>query len=65
VLNNHGYSTERSILDGSFNNIQIGSIVKSLDLGGKGFVIETEEQLYSALEYTEGHTETFAFWIYI
>lgn len=51
VLNNRGYGTERPMLDGPFNDIlpwdysQIPRIISR----GKGFVIETEDQLEESL----------------
>lgn len=61
VLNNHGYSTERSILDGPFNDILNWQYSKMPILlgGGEGFVIETEEQLQSLLNYAEEHVERY------
>lgn len=51
VLNNKGYTTERFILDGDFNNIlewdyhKITEVIK----GGEGFKVETEEDLELAV----------------
>ena len=47
VMNNGGYTTERYLLDGDFNNIPMwdyGAVV-SMIKGGKSFVIETEDDL--------------------
>lgn len=55
VLNNKGYGTERPMLDGPFNDIlpwNYGNIPKVL-CQGKGFVIETEDQLEEALTDAE------------
>lgn len=52
ILNNHGYVTERMILEGKFNNIVDWNyhLVTDLIGGGKGMKIETEEQLEKAVE---------------
>jgi TPP-dependent 2-oxoacid decarboxylase len=56
VLNNKGYGTERPMLDGPFNDIlpwnysQIPDIIGG---HGKGFVIETEDQLEESLSAVE------------
>ncbi len=56
VLNNKGYRTERPMLDGPFNDIlpwnysQIPNIIGG---HGKGFVIETEDQLEESLSAVE------------
>lgn len=52
VLNNHGYGTERPILEGNYNNIlswNYTQIPKVLG-GGIGIKAETEEQLHQALD---------------
>lgn len=52
VLNNDGYTTERFLLDGGFNDIhgwayhEIPALVK----GGKGWLVETEENLEEAVK---------------
>jgi indolepyruvate decarboxylase len=61
VLNNYGYGTERPMLDGPFNDIlpwQFNRIPELLG-SGKGFNVETEEQLDAALEAARAHTESF------
>ena len=47
VINNRGYTTERMIIDGPFNNIVDWNYHKITDLigGGKGFKISNEEEL--------------------
>jgi indolepyruvate decarboxylase len=61
VLNNYGYGTERPMLDGPFNDIlpwrfsRIPEILGS----GKGFNVETEDQLDAALEAARVHTASF------
>ena len=61
VLNNGGYGTERSILDGRFNDILTWqySLIPNIVGGGKGFIVETEEQFQEALLYAESNTECF------
>lgn len=61
VLNNGGYGTERSILDGRFNDILTWqySLIPNIVGGGKGFIVETEEQFDDALLYAESNTECF------
>jgi len=61
VLNNGGYGTERSILDGRFNDILTWkySLIPEILGGGKGFIVETEEQFEDALLYAESNTECF------
>lgn len=61
VLNNHGYGTERSILDGPFNDIQNWryDMIPQLVGGGKGFTIDTEEHLHDALHYSIVNTSSF------
>ena len=62
VLNNQGYGTERSILDGHFNDIPMWEYSKIPKLigGGKGFLIETEEQFEDALLHAERNTKSFS-----
>lgn len=61
VLNNRGYGTERLMLDGPFNDLQVWQYSRIPEVvgGGRGFVIETEEQLYEALLTAEKYTEGF------
>jgi indolepyruvate decarboxylase len=51
VLNNKGYTTERLILDGKFNDIVNWNYHSITELmgGGKGFKVKTEEELESAV----------------
>lgn len=51
VLNNRGYTTERLILEGPWNDIQEWNFEKipSVVGGGKGYVVETEGELDSVL----------------
>ncbi len=61
VLNNYGYGTERPMLDGPFNDVlpwQFSRIPEILG-SGKGFRIETEEQLDAALQAARAYTDSF------
>jgi indolepyruvate decarboxylase len=51
VLNNQGYATERLLMDGPFNDIQEWGFhhIPQVIGGGKGYLVETEEQLDAAL----------------
>jgi len=51
VLNNRGYTTERFLLDGSFNDIHEWSYHKigALFNGGRGYLVENEEELDQAV----------------
>jgi indolepyruvate decarboxylase len=51
VLNNKGYTTERFLLEGKFNNIRNWNYHKVTELmgGGIGFFVETEEELEAAV----------------
>jgi len=52
VLNNHGFTTERFLLDGPFNDVAEWNYEKLVEVvGGKGFKVETEDELESALSY--------------
>jgi TPP-dependent 2-oxoacid decarboxylase len=56
VLNNKGYGTERPMLDGPFNDILPWNYSKIPDIiggHGKGFVVETEDQLEESLSAVE------------
>ena len=61
VLNNFGYGTERHIHDGPFNDVLNWNYHKLPDfLGhGRGFLVETEEQLAAALDTASRHTESY------
>ena len=62
VLNNHGYTTERFLLDGEFNDILDWKFHKIPDVlgGGVGFEVRTEEELDQALIAAVEHTESFS-----
>ena len=51
VLNNHGYTTERFLLDGPFNDIHEWDFHKIPEVlgGGIGFEVRTEEELDASL----------------
>lgn len=51
VLNNRGYTTERFLLDGPFNDIREWDYHKVTELigGGKGVKVETEQELEDAV----------------
>ncbi len=62
VLNNGGYGTERHMQDGPYNDIlrwQYSRLPEVLG-AGKGFIVETEEQLETALAGALAHTESFS-----
>ena len=61
VLNNNGYGTERHIHDGPFNDVLAWKYHKLPEVFGKGrgFLVETEEQLDAALDAAAKHTESF------
>lgn len=51
VLNNKGYTTERFLLDGPFNDIQNWNYYKVPEVigNGKGYLVKTEEELNDAV----------------
>jgi TPP-dependent 2-oxoacid decarboxylase len=61
VLNNRGYGTERHMQDGPYNDVLPWNYSRIPEVLGKGrgFVIETEEQLDQALFVAERHRESF------
>ena len=61
VLNNRGYGTERHIQDGPYNDVWPWHYSRLPDLlgAGRGFVVDTEEQLDRALIEAERWTESF------
>ena len=62
VLNNQGYGTERPMLDGRFNDINLWNYSRIPEvLGvGKGYDIKTEDQLEKALQEVQKHTDSFS-----
>jgi TPP-dependent 2-oxoacid decarboxylase len=62
VLNNHGYGTERPMVDGPFNDVlswQYSRLPEVLG-SGTGYVVKTEEQLAAALTTARAYTESFS-----
>lgn len=59
LLNNDGYRTERTMLDGTFNNIPQWNYTKIIDLLGKGksFKVKTTDEFYKALAKSEQNSE--------
>ena len=62
VLNNHGYSTERQIMDGTFNDIHNWNFSKVPQLlgGGLGFVAHTVGDVRSALKESLANRNSFS-----
>jgi indolepyruvate decarboxylase len=62
VLNNHGYTTERFILEGAFNDIHDWKFHKIPEVLGTGLGIEvrTEGELDAALEAAVANTSSFS-----
>ncbi|HEX4086245.1 MAG TPA: thiamine pyrophosphate-binding protein [Chthoniobacteraceae bacterium] len=61
VLNNGGYGTERPMQDGKFNDILRWNYHRLPDVlgAGRGFLVETEDQLDAALAEARQHTESY------
>jgi indolepyruvate decarboxylase len=61
VLNNRGYGTERQIHDGPYNDLWLWNFSRVPEIlgAGRGFEVETEEQLDQALRAAELYTEGF------
>jgi len=62
VLNNRGYGTERHIHDGPYNDLWAWNYHRLPEIlaAGRGFEIETEEQLDQALRAAQRYTEGFS-----
>ena len=62
VLNNHGYTTERFLLDGTFNDIHDWAFHKIPEVLGVGLGLEvrTEDELDTALEAALANTASFS-----
>jgi len=62
VLNNHGYTTERFLLDGPFNDIGLWQFHKVPEVLGSGLGLEvrTEQDLDDALRRALAYTEGFS-----
>jgi TPP-dependent 2-oxoacid decarboxylase len=61
VLNNAGYGTERHIQDGPYNDVAPWQyhLLPQVIGSGRGFLVESEEQLENALRLAEAETEAF------
>ena len=61
VLNNRGYGTERHMQDGPYNDVWPWNYSRLPEIlgAGRGFIVETEEQLDQALNEAEVHTESY------
>jgi TPP-dependent 2-oxoacid decarboxylase len=61
VLNNAGYGTERHIQDGPYNDVAPWQyhLLPEVIGSGRGFLVESEEQLENALRLAEAETEAF------
>jgi indolepyruvate decarboxylase len=61
VLNNQGYGTERQMQEGAYNDLLNWNYYRLPEFlgAGRGFLVETEDQLEQALIAAERHTESF------
>jgi TPP-dependent 2-oxoacid decarboxylase len=61
LLNNRGYGTERRLLDGPFNDLQPWqyNAIPEIVGGGRGFLINTEDEFDRALEAASKHLDSF------
>jgi indolepyruvate decarboxylase len=61
VLNNDGYGTERRLPDGPFNDLQHWEFknIPGIVGGGRGFIINTEDEFDKALEEAHHYTDGF------
>jgi TPP-dependent 2-oxoacid decarboxylase len=61
VLNNDGYGTERRLLDGPFNDLQHWEYnsIPGIVGGGRGFIINTEDEFDKALEVASKYSDGF------
>lgn len=59
LLNNDGYRTERTMLDGTFNDIPQWNYTKIVNLIGKGksFLVKTTDDFYEVLAIAEQNSE--------
>jgi indolepyruvate decarboxylase len=62
VLNNHGYSTERQIMDGPFNDVNEWAFHRVPELlgSGWGFTVETVGDLRQALQASLANRDSFS-----
>ena len=60
VLNNHGYTTERQIMDGAFNDIQNWDFTKVVDVigGGQAHRARTVAEFRAALQAARENTDS-------
>jgi TPP-dependent 2-oxoacid decarboxylase len=61
VLNNNGYGTERHMQDGPYNDVWPWKYYRLPEVlgAGRGFLVETEQQLDAALNEAQSQTESF------
>ncbi len=61
VLNNRGYGTERPMLEGPFNDVHVWRYSRIPEVlgAGRGFDVQTEEELDEALRLSKAHTQAF------
>lgn len=62
LLNNHGYATERPLLEGKFNDVLNWKYAKIPQLlgGGEGFFVKTEKEFEKALSRALSHRGHFS-----
>src|SRR5690606_11036182 len=62
VLNNKGYTTERFLLDGPFNDVHEWAFHKIPEVLGTGLGLEVrnEGELDAAIQAAQAHTESFS-----
>ncbi|HEY7062680.1 MAG TPA: thiamine pyrophosphate-dependent enzyme [Chloroflexota bacterium] len=62
VLNNKGYGTERPLLDGPFNDLHAWRYHRIPEVlgAGRGFLVETEDQLSRALQAARADTASYS-----
>ena len=61
MLSNRGYGTERRLLDGPFNDLQPWqyNAIPEMVGGGRGFLINTEDEFDRALEAASKQLDSF------
>ena len=61
VLNNHGYSTEPPMIDGTFNDVASWNFSRLPEIfgAGTGFAVHTEIELASTLKMSQTLTDRF------
>src|SRR5207244_5132378 len=62
VLDNFGYGTERHMQDGPYNDVLRWNYSRIPEVlgSGRGFLVETEDQLDAALRSAQENTESFS-----